>query len=153
MTPLLQLTHQAIWLEGELNDIITGYFCRTTEIQKYFGRLILFRDGLTAQDKIEIVRGMLPLFEISDEDKRVLKSLLSRIVEFKSWRNAVVHGMDVTGGKFEDVLEIEVVNRAGRERLVKITPQSHREKLEEADTLLRDIRAAKETILGIINVA
>jgi hypothetical protein len=147
-----ELTHYALCLEDELNDIITRYFCRTTEIQKDFRRLILFRDGLTSQDKIEIVRGMIPLFNLKDEQVAEPKAILKRIEDFKSWRNAMAHGVDVTGDKFEGVLKVEVVNRAGKERVIEITPQSHREKMEEAEGILKDIKKAKENILGVVNV-
>jgi len=147
-----ELTHYALWLEDELNNIITGYFCRTTEIQKDFRRLILFREGLTSQDKIEIVRGMIPLFNLTDEQKAELKSILNRIEKFKSWRNAMAHGVDVTGNKYEGVLKVEVVNRAGKERVIEISPQSHGEKIEESENVLNDIKKIREEIIGVVNV-
>ena len=147
-----ELTHQAIWLEDTLNDIVAGYFCRSTVIQKDFRRLILYRDGLTAQDKIEIVRGMILLLDIPDDEKSKAKSILRRIEDFKSWRNAMAHGMDVTGDNYEGTIRIEVVNRAGKERIIEITPQSHREKLKEADVLLEDINFVRDDLFQLVKV-
>lgn len=147
-----ELTHYALWLENELNDIITDYFCRNTKIQKDFRRLILFRDGLTSQDKIEIVRGMIPLFTLNDEKASEFKAILKKIEDFKSWRNAMAHGSDVTGENFKGVLKVEVVNRAGKERVIEISPQSHREKMQEAENILNDIKNIRENVLGKVNV-
>lgn len=55
-----ELTHYALWLEGELNNIISEYFITDDGRRGEFERLLLQRDALTFQDKIEIVRGMLP---------------------------------------------------------------------------------------------
>ena len=147
-----ELTHYALWLEDELNDIITGFFCRISHIQADFKRLILFRDGLTFQDKIEIVRGMIPLFDLNEETANAMKSILKRIEDFKSWRNAMAHGLDVTDDKFEGVLKVQVINRAGKEREIEISPESHRKKLEEAESTLTDIKKTGKEVLAVNNV-
>jgi hypothetical protein len=58
-----ELTHYAIWLEHGVIDIITDYFLGKSKRREDFKRLILLRDGLTFQDKLEIARAMIPLLE------------------------------------------------------------------------------------------
>ena len=49
-----ELTHYALWLEEEVNNIISDYFIMDSKQRSQFKRFLLFRDGLTFQDKIEI---------------------------------------------------------------------------------------------------
>lgn len=141
-----ELTHLAIWLEDELNALITNYFVSDPDKSGDFRRLLLLRDGLTAQDKIEIARGMLPLLFLSEPDFLKWKGFLKRIEDFKSWRNAMAHGVDVTPAPYAGELIVEVVNRAGSERQIRITPGSHTEMCKQTEDLLDEIRAARLTL-------
>lgn len=139
-----ELTHYAIWLEDELSHIISDYFVgRKGRQAKGLMRLLLRRDGLTFQDKIEIVRGMLPLFE-REVEIFDLKDLLKRIEKFKSRRNAMAHGFDVSNKESGLMLKIEVVSRSGKEIIVEITPDSHNQKMEKAEKLLKEVQAARK---------
>jgi len=138
-----ELTHLAIWLEGELDHVISGYFVENHYRRGDFQRLMLRRDGLTAQDKIEIVRGMLPLLGLTEEDLANWKSLLKRIEDFKSWRNAMAHGVDVTPEPYAGELVIELVNRAGAEKQVRISTESHKEMVTRAEGLLEAVTGAR----------
>jgi hypothetical protein len=147
-----ELTHYALWLEDELNGLICDYFFgeglfSSNEKTNDFIRLILQREGLTSQDKIDIVRGMIPLFGEKAEEVN-LKSTLSRIEEFKSWRNAMAHGHDVSlrGSAKRIRLKIAVISRSGKVKMIEISPSSHAKKLREADKLLEDIRTAREHV-------
>lgn len=89
-----ELTHYALWLENVLIEIIVNYFARPSR-KKLFSQLLLQRDGLTFQDKIEIVRAMLPEFtELSLAQE--LRQLLQKIEKFKETRNALAHGLSRT---------------------------------------------------------
>ncbi len=143
-----ELTHHAIWLEGELDSIMCDYFVGIGVKAKEFTRLFLRRDGLTFQDKIEIVRGMLPLFE-PEAEMLNLKFLLNRVEEFKSWRNAMAHGRNVPHNDPELKLRIEVVTRSGKEKVVEITPESHKRKIEEARALYRELEAARSYLWSV----
>ncbi|HEY8911446.1 MAG TPA: hypothetical protein VIM51_14370 [Desulfosporosinus sp.] len=56
-----ELTHTSLQLEDELNGIITDYFIENNNKLNTFKSLLLYRDGLTFQDKMEIVLGMIHL--------------------------------------------------------------------------------------------
>ncbi len=131
-----ELTHYALWLEGALNNIITDYFISRAERRNDFERLFLYRDGLTVQDKIEIVRGMSPSITNS-ETAPLLKSLLKDIEEFKSWRNALAHGLEVQDEPTGPHIVIDIVGRSGKAKQVTITPESHERKIKEAEQLLK----------------
>lgn len=138
-----ELMHLAIHFEGELDDIIIDTFqvCKTTEFRK----LILHREGLKFQDKIEIVRCCIPMLEkiVSPLE---LKKTLNEIESFKAWRNALSHGRDV--GSTADPLKlcVEIVNRAGKEKVVEITPESHQAMLDEMDVVLTRMKKMAEAI-------
>lgn len=144
-----ELTHHAIWLEGEIDNIICDYFVGIGDRAKDFTRLFLRRDGLTFQDKIEIVRGMLPLFEAEAEVVN-LKSLLNRVEDFKSSRNAMAHGRNVSKDDSELKLKIEIVTRSGKERVLEITPESHKTMTEGARTLYQELKAARNYLCGCV---
>jgi hypothetical protein len=140
-----ELTHYALWFEGEIINIITDYFLQSSPKRSDFKRLFLLRDGLTFQDKIEIARAMIPLF--SEKAANVnLKLLLKQVEEFKSWRNALAHGADVSDDDTKAELKVEVVSRSGKEKVVHITPKSHETKMAEADKLLSELTAARKAL-------
>jgi hypothetical protein len=89
-----QLTHYALWLEDEVIGIISDYFAVPSK-KSDFDRLLLQRDGLTFQDKIEVVRAIVPLFKKREVASK-LKSILGKVEKFKQVRNAFAHGRDVT---------------------------------------------------------
>jgi|SRR5215203_3688493 len=128
-----ELTHLAIYMEEELNKIICDYFGSASSRRKGFQRLFLYRDGLSFQDKIDIVRGMLPLFGEHAEHVK-LKNLLSEVEDFKRWRNAMAHGFDVSEEPGPE-LHVEIVTRSGKEKVIVITPASHRETMAAAGKL------------------
>jgi hypothetical protein len=82
-----ELTHYAIWLEDEINRLITDYFVSNKSRSVEFRRLFLRRDCVTFQDKLEIARAMIPLLGLSDRDAKRFKTTLKAVEEFKSWRN------------------------------------------------------------------
>jgi len=138
-----ELTHYALWFESEIINIITDYFLRSSPKRSDFERLLLLRDGLTFQDKIEIVRAMIPLF--GKEASTVnLKSLLKQVEDFKSWRNAVAHGVDASDDDTKPELKVEVVSRSGKQKIVHITPESHQAKMAEAEKLFSELVAARK---------
>ena len=143
-----ELTHYALWLEDELNRIIMSYFKVPKARREDFKRLILLRDGLTFQDKLEIVRGMLPLFgDIAVSTN--LKQLLKELEEFKSSRNAMAHGQDVSDDDDEAKLKISITTRSGKERVIEITPESHTKLMDRAEALLKDLKAARAALKGV----
>jgi len=134
-----ELTHHAIGLEGELVDIISDYFLENSDKSLDFNRLIFRRDGLTFQDKIEIVRGMLPLFKNIEAAKQ-LKRILIKTEDFKLFRNAFAHGVDVSTGKVDQLsLKIELVGRTGKERIVEVTPETHEKHMTNLEKLHEEI--------------
>jgi hypothetical protein len=138
-----EMTHFALWLEEELNEIICDYFLRENVLREDFKRLILRREGLTFQDKIDIVQGMLPIFG-KEADAVELKSLLNRIEQFKSWRNALAHGLDVPCESSGLKLRVEVMTRSGKGKTIEIDPNSHQIKMAELEELLNKVQAARE---------
>ena len=138
-----EMTHFALWLEEELNGIICDYFLKENILREDLKRLILRREGLTFQGKIEIVRTMLPLFG-KEAVVIGLKSLLKRIEQFKSYRNALIHGLDVSNGSPGLKLRIEVMTRSGKGKTIEIDPDSHGKKMDKLGELLDKVRAARE---------
>ena len=114
-----ELTHYSIWMENVLIDIISTQFSQPAR-RVDFERLLLRREGLTFQDKIEIVRAMLPQFSNKPAAGK-LKPLLTKIEEFKAYRNAFAHGTDVTTSNNQDGgIYIEIVARSGKEKVVLV---------------------------------
>lgn len=143
-----ELTHYAIWMEDEINRLITDYFVRDKSNSEDFRRLLLYRDGLTFQDKLEIARGMIPLLGLDDQDQSQFGTILSAVEDFKSWRNAMAHGLDATLGDYKGVIRIEIESRSGKEKTIEITPESHRAKMDEAEKLYHSLRSIVRRALG-----
>lgn len=143
-----ELTHLAIWLEDELNGIVTDYFVGDANRSGEFRRFLLLRDGLTAQDKLEVVRAMLPLFKLSEAELVDWKKILKGIEEFKRWRNAMAHGLDVTPDPYQKELVIEIVTRSGAGRQIKVTPAAHETLLRDTTALLERVRKARASLVG-----
>jgi hypothetical protein len=138
-----ELTHYAIWFDGALGQIIMDYFKVNKERRSDFERLILHREGLTFQDKIEIVRAMLPLFG-EKADTVGLKDLLKDIEEFKAQRNALAHGLSLNVDEHtKPIVRVEIISRSGKPKIIEITPESHKVKMDEADKILKGLDAAR----------
>ncbi len=140
-----ELTHYAIWMENVLVDIISKQFCQPAR-RVDFERLLLRRDGLTFQDKIEIVRAMLPQFSNQPAAQK-FKHLLTKVEDFKANRNAFAHGTDVTptinpGGG----ICVEIVTRSGKEKVVSVTLESHQTTIKEAETLLKELHTLRNEL-------
>ena len=140
-----ELTHYALWLEDAINGIICEYFIGSSEREDDFRRLILYRDGLTFRDKLEIVHALIPVFGKTAE-RCNLKSLLNRIEEFKSWRNSLAHGWDRSDPDEPRKIVIEVVGHSGKEKRVEITPASHCEMMEQTAKLLEEVSEARRQL-------
>jgi len=141
-----ELTHYALHLEDCLDKLVAAYFVSSEERRSDFKRLMLHRDGLTFQHKIEIVRAMGPLF--GETSSRVdLKSLLKRIEEFKAYRNALAHGRDDSSDSQPLTMRVEIVSRSGKPRTVEITPASHTTMCAETDELLVSTQKAVQELL------
>jgi hypothetical protein len=140
-----ELTHYSLWLEDAINGIICQYFIGSSDRENDFRRLILYRDGLTFQDKIEIVRGLIPVFGRAAE-RCNLKTVLKRIEEFKSWRNSLAHGFDRSDQNEPNKIIVEVVSRSGTEKKIEITPASHRKMMDQADKLLKEVDQARSQL-------
>jgi hypothetical protein len=143
-----ELTHYAIWMESEINRLITDYFVAEKTKSDEFRRWILHRDGLTFQDKLEIARGMTSSFGLNEEDQKLFRTILTGIENFKSWRNAMAHGFDNTPGDYQGAIRIEIVSRSGKEKTIEITPESHEAKLDEAEKLYHSLKNIVSTALG-----
>ncbi len=137
-----ELTHFAIWMEDEINRLITNYFVGDQTKANNFRRLILRRDGLTFQDKLEVARGMISLLGLDDDGQKNFKRILRDVERFKSWRNAMAHGRDVTADDDEGRFLIEMVSRSGKERVYELTAHSHRKMMDEAEVLHASLRDA-----------
>ncbi|MBU2768015.1 hypothetical protein HAP94_17995 [Acidithiobacillus ferrivorans] len=140
-----ELTHYSIWMENVLIDLISTQFSQPAR-RVDFERLLLRRDGLTFQDKIEIVRAMLPQFSNKLAAQK-LKPLLTKIEEFKAYRNAFAHGTDVTPSNNQDGgIYIEIIARSGKEKLVLVTPESHEITMSEAEALLKELHMLRDEL-------
>ncbi len=140
-----ELTHYSIWMENVLIDIISTQFSQPAR-RVDFERLLLRREGLTFQDKIEIVRAMLPQFSNKPAAGK-LKPLLTKIEEFKAYRNAFAHGTDVTTSNNQDGgIYIEIIARSGKEKLVLVTPESHEITMSEAEALLKELHMLRDEL-------
>ena len=147
-----ELTHFALWLEDAINGIICEYFIGANPREDSFRRLILYRDGLTFQDKLEIAHGIIPLLgDVADQCG--FKSILKRIEGFKSWRNVLAHGLDVSDPNDPNTIVVEVVSRSGKEKRIEITPDSHREMIMQTEALLKDIQDARAVLRSSYNEA
>lgn len=72
-----------------LSEIIANYFCRPSR-KDQFTWLLLRREAMTFQNKIDIVRNMVPEFKntAAAAAAQELKPLLKRVENFKEKRNA-----------------------------------------------------------------
>jgi len=130
-----ELAHYAIWLEDGLVTIISEFFAVPSR-KKDFIRLLLHREALTFQDKIEIVGTMVPLYA-NPVAAMELKVVLKKIEAFKSQRNAFAHGRDVTPESSKGAsIHVELVGRTGKGKVIEVTPESHVKTLGEMDQLL-----------------
>jgi len=137
-----ELTHYALWFEDELVGIICDYFVGDTPLRNNFLRLLMRREGLSFQDKIEIVRALVP--ELPPlQSPTSWASLLKRIEHLKSLRNAVAHGVGAER-KGTNGFVVEVVTRSGKEKLIEINPQNHRSLMEDLEKLLQDLKEARQ---------
>lgn len=135
-----ELTHFAIAFEDILVEIITEFFSHPSR-QALFRRLLLRREGLTFQDKIDILRAMVPEFE-DQVAAAELKKLLTKVEVFKADRNAFAHGHDVTPKASRGSrIHVVIVNRAGKEKTVEVTPESHAATLNQAEELLKSMES------------
>ena len=125
-------------------DLISKQFCQPAS-RVDFERLLLRRDSLTFQDKVEIVRAMLPLFN-NQAAAHKLKPLLIKVEDFKAHRNAFSHGMEVTPTNNTDGSCVEVFTRSGKEKLVSVAPESHENAMVEADALLNELQALQDEL-------
>ncbi|BCD95863.1 hypothetical protein [Marinagarivorans cellulosilyticus] len=141
-----ELTHRALALEDQVNAIISEYFIGNMNSKEDdFRRLILDRDGLTSQDKIEIVRAMIPIFGQSAKDSN-LKKILNEVEKFKSLRNAMAHGQCRTDKADPLRLKLRMVTRSGKEKIFDITPDSHRNTIAEVDELIKRLTEARDCV-------
>jgi hypothetical protein len=135
-----ELTHHAIWLEDELQDVICDFFAVSTGLRGLFKQLVLRREGFSLSAKIDLVNSILGSLQIPDSKRKEFRDLLRHITEFKDLRNMVAHGLDLTeefppkdGGLS---ITIETVARSGKLKYVTITPDTHDKTLETAESLL-----------------
>jgi hypothetical protein len=141
-----ELTHFALHLEDCLDKLVTEFFVSRDVRRGDFKRLMLHRDGLTFQHKIEIVRAMGPI--LGETAQRVdLKGLLRRIEDFKAYRNALAHGHDVSSDPESLTMRVETVSRSGKPRTIEITPASHAQMCADTDDLLESTEKAVMELL------
>ncbi|WP_124646813.1 hypothetical protein [Burkholderia contaminans] len=139
-----ELTHYAIWLEDEIVQILADHYSNAAT-RPDFVRLILRRDGLTFQHKIEIARATLPLFR-NQVAARTLKGLLNRVEAFKGFRNAFAHGLDETPDGIDGEIHVGLVNRAGKETIRKVTPESHEAMMDTTESLLSQLKSVRDAL-------
>jgi hypothetical protein len=140
-----ELTHRALWMEESIDSILCDFFITDPLRVTHFCRAILHRECLTAQDKIDIVRALIPAFG-AEAERVKLKALLNRVEAFKAWRNAMAHGKDVSGNAPPLTVKVEIVNRSGKSVVREITPRSHEEMLKQADALAEELEAARNRL-------
>lgn len=137
-----ELTHYAIWHESELEDFISQYFSNSKKKRTQFKQIFLRRDMLKTQDKIEVTKAILALMDLTPIEIAKWKSLLKRVDDFKTYRNTMAHGLDVTDDNYSGEIVIEVITRSNNIRHLKITPDSFKKILQEAESLLTDLKTA-----------
>jgi len=143
-----ELAHQAIWFEGELVNIILDYFVGRNKKRLGFERLILKREGIGFQDKIEIIRGMFQLFNNQVLAGR-LDNVLKQVEVLGRFRNAFAHGTDIGDNEADKLsLKVSLVSRSGKERVIQVTPESHAKCLVDLDLLLRELGDIREKLFA-----
>jgi hypothetical protein len=132
-----EICHLALWMEEEINRFIGRYYVSNIFKRNRFITLVLYREGLTFQDKLEILQAMLPIW---GDKAPVMNPLIKRIEKFKALRNALIHGRE--GGRDETDLRIKVdiISRTGKEKSVDITPAVHKKNCEIGEKLLSDLK-------------
>jgi hypothetical protein len=142
-----RLTHLTIWLEEELIGLITDYLLGGVGTRKdSFKRLIMYRDGLTMQDKLEIYRAIVSELNLSDLQKAEITRTLNEVIEFKSYRNALAHGRE--NSRRDDRLEvvIEIVTRSGKFKEVTLTEDGFEKLVDTGDRLLEELRKFRSSL-------
>jgi hypothetical protein len=128
-----ELTHLCVWLELALETAIEKYFAVRKDALEVFRRLMLHRDGVTFQAKIELVRSIINEDEFDDEYRAAWKKVLKEIEAIERIRNAMAHGKDAGGSGLE--MKIGTLNRAGKEVTIMVSPDSHVKGLDEGEKL------------------
>jgi hypothetical protein len=140
-----ELVHQALQCEQELIRIIADHFCREG-VESAFKRLLLYREGLSLQHKIEIVRAMLPMLHPA-EPASELKLSLRKLEELTALRNAFAHGLGSTDANREDLsIAVEIVTRSGTEKIITVTPITHCKAMEDGEELSKKLRSIAENL-------
>jgi len=132
-----ELAHYAIWMEEALAQIIASYFCKPA-LAKSFKELVLRRDGMTFQNKIDLVRTILSEIA-SPEDAPHIKQTLNDVDELKEFRNALAHGLDVSPDESSLHIVIETISRTGKPRKFEITPENHAARMNKANSTLSSL--------------
>lgn len=140
-----ELTHYAIWHESALEGFITNFFC-FPQRSTLFTQLLMRRDGFTSQNKIEVIRSIIDILQIDDTKKKSWYATLKRIEDFKSFRNAFAHGLDITPFPYVGNLSIEIISRSGKEKKIEITQESYLILLQEGEETLKSIQNLCEDI-------
>jgi hypothetical protein len=133
-----ELTHHVAWLESELETAIENYFSVPANNREIFRRLVLQREGMTVQNKIELVHSIIREGKFDDEYRKAWKTVLARIEEIKRIRNAMAHGKDNGGTGLE--MRIGYVNRAGKEIEIEVNPDLHVKRLADAERLMTMVK-------------
>jgi hypothetical protein len=124
-----ELAHFAIWFDKLLEDIVCQYFLGFfSPRQDDFTNLILRRDGITFNTKIDIVAKIIDKDEYLIQHRDDLKDIFKTMDSLKRLRNAMAHGVDMGGEELE--LNIELTSSAGKKSLFKITPKTHIQNIE-----------------------
>jgi len=140
-----ELAHYTIWFDEALVKIISDFLGQPSR-EDLFKRLLLRREGLTVQDKIEIVSAMIPEFSDSTVAGE-LKQTLRKIEKFKTDRNAFAHGLDVTPKPLAaNAIHIQTVTRAGKEKTIVITPETHVKTIDDAEKLLEAVTSISKKL-------
>lgn len=141
-----ELTHHSIWLEDAVAKFISDFFV-LPELREVFNQLVLQRDGMSFQMKIEIVESLIPFFEDENAAKE-LRAALRDVRDFKTTRNAFAHGRDVTPSDLSSpALHIQTFGRTGKERISIVTPESHKKLTDDASKLLDRIEKLRARIV------
>lgn len=133
----VEIGHLVLWMEEEISRFICHYYVSNVFKRSQFIKLMLYREGLTFQDKLEILQATLPIWG----DKAVaMKSIIRRIEKFKALRNALAHGRKAERDETELKIKVDVVSRSGKEKSVEITPYSHKKNCEMGEQLLSELK-------------
>lgn len=137
-----EMAHYAIWFEHELIGIISDHFVIAKK-RDDFERLLMLREGLSFQDKIDIVRAAIPLF-VNSSAANQLRGLLNKIEQFKATRNALAHG--VAAASATGSITVEVVKRDGKPKAITITAKTHKAAMADAEELLEELKEVRSDL-------